>query len=106
MQSDDLILPVLFGAVALAIALSLFLWFAKGKRTGVVLWTAYAVRALGGFFILAAAIYAADVLSEAADFWGVVVFVGPMGLLGLLLAAPWGLLAASRTRSGIEGSLA
>ena len=33
MQSDDLILPIFFGFVALAMALSLFLWFAKGKRT-------------------------------------------------------------------------
>lgn len=106
MPSDDLTLPIFFGFVALAIALSLFLWFAKGKRTGVLLWSAYAVRALGGFFILAAAIYAADVLSEAADFWGVAVFVGPMGLFGLLLAAPWGLLVTSWTRSGAEGSLA
>lgn len=106
MPSDDLTLPIFFGFVALATALSLFLWFAKGKRTGAVLWTAYGVRALGGFFILAAAIYAADVLSEAADFWGVAVFVGPMGLFGLLLAAPWGLLVASWTRSGVEGSLA
>ena len=106
MQSDDLILPIFFGFVALAMALSLFLWFAKGKRTGVLLWSAYAVRALGGLSIFISAMYAAEVLSEAADFWSVAVFVGPMGLIGLVLAAPWGLLAASWTRSGVKGSLA
>lgn len=34
MQSEDWILSVFFGALALATALSLFLWFVKGARSG------------------------------------------------------------------------
>jgi len=106
MQSEDWILSVFFGALALATALSLFLWFVKGTRSGALVWTAYGVRALGGLFIVAASVYAADVLSSGAGFWDVAVFAGPIGLIGLLLATPWGLIRLAKQRNPARDSLA
>ena len=48
-------------------------------------------RALCGALAIGAAVMGWDILIEAADVPAVLVFVGPIGLVGLLSVMPWGL---------------
>jgi hypothetical protein len=91
MSQEDFPMFLFLAVLVLSSAASAYLWFVKKLRSGALIWTLYGVRALCGALAIGAAVMGWDILIEAADVPAVLVFVGPIGLVGLLSVMPWGL---------------
>lgn len=96
--ADSIIQELFAVALAASIIGSLFLWFIRGRRSGLLLNVLYLVRLSLGFLLLAVAIRTWDVLVQAADPNAVFGFVGPIGLAGLFCVIPWGAIARASRR--------
>lgn len=88
------------GLLVLSSTASAYLWFVTKLRSGALIWALYGVRVLCGALAIGAAVMGWSVLIEAADVATVLVFVGPIGLVGLFSVMPWGLRRSAPPRLG------
>ena len=91
MSQEDIPIYMCLGILLLSSSASAYLWFVRKFRSGALIWTLYGVRALCGALAIGVAVMGWDILIEAADVPAVLVFVGPIGLVGLMCVMPWGL---------------
>jgi len=91
MSQEDIPIYMYLGILVLSSSASAYIWFVKKLRSGALIWTLYGGRALCGMLAIGAAVMGWDILIEAADVPAVLVFVGPIGLVGLLSVMPWGI---------------
>lgn len=91
MSQEDFSMFAFLAALTLASSVSAYLWFVRKLRFGVLIWTLYCIRALCGLLSISVAVMGWGILIEAADVPAVLVFVGPIGFIGLLSVIPWGL---------------
>jgi hypothetical protein len=91
MSQEDIPIYMYVGILVFSSSASAYLWFVKKLRSGALIWTLYGVRALCGALAIGAAVMGWDILIEAADVPAVLVFVGPIGLVGLLCVVLWGI---------------
>lgn len=92
MASEDLLLAILGVAMTASIFMSIFLWFFKKQRKGRLLWVAYAIRAICSLFFFYSVVFVFEVLYGEVPVSSIMVLAVPFGLVGLLLAIPWGIL--------------
>ena len=91
MSQEDFPMLLFLAVLLLSSAASAYLWFVKKHRSGALMCSLYGIRAMCGLLAIGVAVMAWDILIEAADVPAVLVFVGPIGLVGLLCVMPWGL---------------
>ena len=90
MSQEDFPVFLFLAVLVLSSAASAYLWFVKKHRSGALMWSLYGIRAMCGLLAIGVAVMGWDILIEAADIPEVLVFVGPIGLVGLLSVMPWG----------------
>ena len=91
MSQGDFPIYMYLGVLVLSSIASAYLWFVKKLRSGVLIWSLYGLRALCGALAIGAAVMGWGILIEGADVPAVLVFVGPIGFVGLLSVTPWGI---------------
>ena len=91
MSQEDFPIFVFLAVLVLSSVASAYLWFVKKHRSGALMWSLYGIRAMCGLLAIGVAVMAWDILIGAADIPAVLVFVGPIGLVGLLSVMPWGI---------------
>jgi len=89
MASDDWFFPLFMTALFGSVALSIYLWFFRKIRSGMWIWFPYSVRATCGVFIFGAGMFAWDLLFGEISLSGVLPFVGPFLVIGVLCMTPW-----------------
>jgi hypothetical protein len=93
MNSDDIELLLLFSGLGVVLALSLFFWFARKLRDGWLLRILYILRLFYAAFFAYGIVWLFQVLYGQAPLNQILLVAMPFGILFVLLALPWGLLA-------------
>ena len=96
MTGDDWFFTTFMLILLASIASSIYLWFFRRLRSGMLSWLSYSVRALCGLLIFSAGIVASDLLLGQVDFSAVIPFVGIFFAVGVGCMLPWGLFSGSR----------
>ena len=91
MSQEEVPIYMYLGVLVLSSSASAYFWFVRRLRSGALIWMLYGARALCGAIAISAAVMGWSILLEAVDVGAVLVFVGPIGLVGLLSVMPWGL---------------
>ena len=91
MSLEELSFYALMAIGLSSVMVSLYLWFVCKARTGMLLWSSYALRAACGVFFLACSVFVWGVLYGEIRTGEVVSFVGIFAVLGLSCVTPRGL---------------
>jgi hypothetical protein len=98
-KSEDFLLVLLGVLIVFSAAISVYLWHFKQHRSSRILHIAYFVRLICSTFFFYSAYWVHQILEKDFPFASIAVLSGPFGLIGILLALPYGFLFKLKSRA-------